>query len=156
MKPVHQQSVLVLCHAVFTACCLWSALAPTPGAAAEILAWTAAAKPFGHLDGPVPPATYGLVLPAFHSVRLIPVDASSAPAAGSRPGWIEHLYDHLPAYADHGPSVLEPGCWYCRCLARWEDPEFRQAGRAWIEDYSELCHLRGPGPGSSGGTRRGH
>lgn len=52
MKPVHQQSVLVLCHAVFTACCLWSALAPTPGAAAEL--WVGAATADITPDRPIP------------------------------------------------------------------------------------------------------
>ena len=128
----------------------------TPGATAETLTWTAAAKSFGSLDGSTLPTAFSVVLPAFHSVRLVPVDASSAPAAGSRPGWIEHLYDHLPLYADFGPFALSPNCWYCRCLIRWEDPDFRKSGLTWLEEFSEFCLTQGPGSGSRGGTRRGH
>lgn len=128
----------------------------TPGAGAETLAWTAAAKPFGSFDDSTLPTSYGLVLPVFRSVRLVPVDASSAPAAGSRPGWIEHLYEHLPFYAAFGPFALSSGCWYCRSLIRWEDPDFRKRGLTWLEEYSDFCLVHGSGPGSSGGTRRGH
>ncbi len=128
----------------------------TPAAGAKSITWTAAAKPFGHLDGPTPPHRYQLVLPAFHSVRLIPVDASTAPASGSRPGWTTHIREHLPAYAQGGNSALSPDCWYCLQLATWENSTFRQQGLNWLAEHRNDCHHPGPGPGYGGGTRRGH
>jgi hypothetical protein len=129
----------------------------TPGSHADAITWTAAAKPFGFLEGPVPPNRWGLVLPAFHEVRLIPVDTSTAGAGGSRPGWAEHLYDHLPRYVERGPEALVGGCFYCAQLRTWENDDFRRAGLEWIEEFSAGCRRpTGGGPGSSGGTRRGH
>ncbi len=52
MKPICQQSALALCHAVFAACGLWSALAPAPGAAAEL--WIGAATADITPDRPIP------------------------------------------------------------------------------------------------------
>jgi hypothetical protein len=58
----------------------------TPGAGTSKITWTAAAKPFGYLEAggkQIKPNEYGIVLPAFREVRLIPIDASSAPAGGA-------------------------------------------------------------------------
>ncbi|MBU0679439.1 MAG: hypothetical protein KJ626_15165 [Verrucomicrobia bacterium] len=127
----------------------------SPGMGGDVIVWTAAAKPFGYLDGPVVPDYYGLVLPAFHEARLIPIDASSAPASGSQPGWGEHVYEHLEPYMAHGPPALDGSCWYCNVLLAWENAEYRQAGLDWLDLYSHTCtHPGGSGPG--GGTRRGH
>ena len=127
----------------------------TPGLEKEVITWSAAAKPFGTLDGPQRPDAFGLVLPAFHEVRLIPIDASSAPAAGSRPGWWQHLQEHVPAYAEHGMAELSEDCWYCAQLETWEDAAFRQEGLDWLSQNSASCHQPGPGSGG-GGARRGH
>ena len=57
-----------------------------------------------------------------------------------------------------GPDALPGNCGYCRQLVTWEDPEFRQAGRAWLAEHSDTCDTGGGGGGgdSGGGTRRGH
>jgi len=127
----------------------------TPGSGSNEITWTAAAKPFGALDENTPPSVYGLILPVFTDTRLIPVDASSAPSPGSRPGWGTFIYDYLPLYMQGGPNAL-PDCWYCNLLRQWENPEFRNAGIVWLEENSSNCHLPGPGSGPGGGTRRGH
>lgn len=130
----------------------------TPGAPPDTITWSAAAKPLGSFDGAVPPTRYGLVLPAFHDIRLIPVDTSSAPSGGSAPGWGLHIYTHLGPYLLGGINALAPGCFYCDQLRAWEVDSFRQEGRDWLEKYSHLCQLppAGPGGGPGGGTRRGH
>lgn len=129
----------------------------TPGADSDDITWSAAAKPFGTLEGERV-NIHGIVLPAFDDVRLIPVDASSAPAGGSfNLHWRDHIENHLPIYESQGPSALESGCRYCRALQTWETSEFRRRGRDWLEENSESCYTPGPGPGrSSGGTRRAH
>lgn len=131
----------------------------SPGINAADVTWSAAAKPFGTLEGSVRPATYGIVLPAFTDVRLIPVDASTAPAGGSRPGWGIHIAQHLPNYVSLGLPGLNGGCWYCAQLRTWEIPEFRQLGIDWLAENSALCTIpppRGGGGGGGGGSRRGH
>ena len=142
----------------------------TPGAGANKITWTAAAKPFGYLmaDGKaIRPNAYGLVLPAFRDVRLIPVDASSAPAGGAfNLDWRDHIERHLPGYDDdqnnHHPGYMAagetvPGCWYCLQLVVWENPIFRQTGIDWLRDNSDSCHTHGgSGGGPGGGSRRGH
>jgi hypothetical protein len=57
-----------------------------------------------------------------------------------------------------GVDGLEPGCWYCAQLRRWENDDFRRIGVEWIEQFSATCRRpTGGGGGSpSGGTRRGH
>lgn len=128
------------------------------------ITWVAAAKPFGTLDGNVPPHTYGIVLPAFTDVRLIPYDSKISPD-GSTPddlAWIEHITAHLPIYMRYGPDGirdLASGCSYCRNLITWEDPAFRQTGVAWLQTYWTNCIQRGGGGGGSrggGGTSHGH
>jgi hypothetical protein len=121
------------------------------------LTWTAAAKPFGYLDEAQRPTRYRLVLPAYHEARLIPVDASSAPAGGGyNVDWQRHVRDHLPAYMEHGPDPAS-SCRYCRQLVVWEMPAFRQAGVAWLDENSAQCDARDGGHGGrGGGTRRGH
>ncbi len=130
----------------------------TPGAAPRWITWTAAAKPFGTLEDGQRPNRYGLVLPAFREVRLIPVDTASGGGGGSRPGWSTHIREHLPEYVARGLDGLTPGCWYCDQLRTWEQLSFRQVGIEWLERNSDRCrvHGGGPGRGGSGGTRRGH
>jgi len=132
-------------------------LTPGPEGAsiANTIVWSAAAKPFGYLDGDVRPNACGLVLPAFRDVRLIPVDASSAPAGGGyNLGWREHIEEHLEDYMRSGPG--RSSCWYCRQLLAWESAEFRRDGVGWLALNSALCTAQGPGGGPGGGTRRGH
>ena len=129
----------------------------TPGAASATITWSAAAKPFGSLDADTPPNAFGIVLPAFEEIRMIPVDASTAPAAGSRPGWGVHIHDHLPPYVNIGLSGLDGGCWYCQQLMTWENSSFRSSGLAWLEEHHDECQIPVGGPGGpGGGGRRGH
>jgi hypothetical protein len=122
------------------------------------ITWTAAAKPFGYLNENQRPIDLGLVVPAFHDVRLIPVDASSAPAEGGfNLGWRRHIEEHLPVYMASGPSALSSGCYYCRQLKNWEVPAFRRAGVDWLRDNSGQCTATsGHGGHRGGGRRRGH
>lgn len=124
--------------------------------ATNIITWTAAAKPFGYLNDDTRPNAYGLVLPAFHEVRLIPLDASSAPSGGGYDlEWREHIEHHLPDYMRLGPQPSD--CWYCRQLVTWERPEFRQEGIDWLVLFSDRCTLpSGPGRRRGGGRRRAH
>ncbi len=120
------------------------------------ITWTAAAKPFGHLNESDRPNAYGLVLPAFHEARLIPLDASSVPSGGSYDlDWREHIENHLPEYMEHGPRPSD--CWYCKQLIVWERPGFRQEGVDWLLLYSDRCTVpSGPGSHRGGGRRRAH
>ncbi len=128
----------------------------------DAITWTAAAKPFGHLDqsdGPQQrPTRFGLVLPAFREVRLIPVDASSGAGGGSFDlAWRRHIVEHLPAYMARGTSACRSDCWYCARLVTWEDSAFRQTGVSWLRINSDLCIIRPVGGGRpGGGTRRAH
>lgn len=129
----------------------------SPGQASDTVLWTAAAKPFGTLEDGQRPNLHGIVLPGFTDVRLIPVDTSTASGGGSRPGWSEHIYNHLDPYVSRGLAHLTGGCWYCEQLRTWERRSFRDTGMAWLERHSEDCYVRGGGGGGdTGGSRRGH
>ncbi len=139
----------------------------TPGSGGSVvsntLVWTAAAKPFGYLDMELPPTVFGLVLPAYRDVRLIPVDTSSAPAGGGfNLAWRRHMEQHLPDYMADGPAGTVGGCSYCRQLRTWERDAFRQAGVDWLQLHASRCQPAGGGGGGGGGgrpgggTRRGH
>lgn len=137
----------------------------TPGAGGVALTnravWTAAAKPFGFLGEVDRPDTYTLVLPAFHDVRLIPVDSSSAPSGGGyNIEWRRHIGMHLQPYLERGISACDPNCWYCQQLVTWEDPAFRAAGLDWLRRNSDQCERGGGGGGGGGGgdggSRIGH
>ncbi len=144
-------------------------LTPGPGGSetSNTVTWTTAAKPFGYLTDNARPNDYQLVLPAFHDVRLIPVDASSAPAGGGYDlAWRSHISIHLPGYIAGGTGALVGGCYYCDQLRTWESASFRASGVAWLRRNSDRCTLPPPGPGGggggggggpgSGGRRRGH
>ena len=128
------------------------------------ITWVAAAKPFGYLDGDVLPNTYGIVLPAFRDVRLIPYDAKISPDGGTPDDlvWIEHITAHLPVYMKYGPDGirdLAAHCMYCSDLIRWEDPNFRMTGVLWLQTYSTNCIVPkggGGGGSSGGGSSHGH
>jgi len=130
----------------------------SPGSPIQHVTWTAAAKPFGYLNESDKPTDLGIVLPAFRSVGLIPVDCSSAPYGGSFDlAFRKHVEDHLPGYIADGPDALNPSCWYCAQLKTWEDPAFRNEGEEWLDEHSDLCVVGGGGGGGpGGGSRRGH
>ncbi len=143
----------------------------TPGPAgstvSNTITWSSAAKPFGYLNDNDLPSEYDLVLPAYHDVRLIPIDTSSAPTAGGfNLDFRRHVDDHLPEYMQNGPSSLPTSCYYCRQLRTWENTAFRQSGVAWLTANSDRCAQNdgggsdggggGGGGGGSGGRRRGH
>lgn len=123
--------------------------------------WTSASKPFGNLPAAdegksVPPFAYGIVLPAFRDVRLIPVDAATSGGDGAFDlAFRTHAGEHLPLYAESG--ALEDSCRYCALIRRFEMEDFRKAGSDWLKEYRHLCTLPAPsGGGHGGGTRRGH
>jgi hypothetical protein len=125
--------------------------------------WTAAAKPFGYLNASDTPQSQKLVLPAFHDVRLIPIDASSAPSGGSfNLAWQEHIENHLPVYMADGPAACDKQfhtCRYCQQLVTWENTAFRRSGIEWLSENSWQCTESvggGGGGGGSGGTSTGH
>lgn len=126
----------------------------------DTIVWTGASKPFGYLEtdsGKQTPNSVGLVLPAFRSVNLIPIDASSAPDGGSfNLKWRRHKEYHLPAYMEVGPGGLFPGCMYCKQLVTWEIPEFRMMGVEWLASNDWKCVISPPGGGPAGGTRHAH
>jgi hypothetical protein len=135
----------------------------TPGldgsSRSDNILWTAAAKPFGYLESDgarIRPDAWSLVLPAYHDIRLIPIDAASTGNGGFFDiAWRRHITEHLPIYVANGTT--EPGCTYCVTLTIWENPAFRSAGALWLSLYSSRCVVP-PGPGGEpgGGTRRGH
>jgi len=126
-------------------------------ASAGAVTWTAAAKPFGYLEGPVRPDAYTIVLPAFRNVRLIPVDAASGANLGAYDlDWRRHIQNHLLTYLQNGQAGLEADCWYCQQLQTWEDSAFRQQGIDWLNDTNNICDQVAGGSGPGGGTRRGH
>ena len=145
----------------------------TPGASDREVTWTAAAKPFGYLNDDQRPNAYDLVLPAFHDIRLFPVDAATGGRGGAFDhGWRDHIEGHLPSprYMAGGPSELDPGCYYCQQILKWdhvtprplppgstEPPWFRDAAKAWLAVNYRLCDIHGGGGGGGGGgRRRGH
>jgi hypothetical protein len=136
----------------------------TPGAGSNTIVWSAAAKPFGYLgDGDLRPDTYRLVLPAFHDIRLIPVDTASGPSGGAfNLAWREHIEEHLPPYLRDGLAEANKfaagGCPYCAALIVWEDHGFRQSGIDWLAEHSQECETAGGGGGGGGGggSRIGH
>jgi hypothetical protein len=130
---------------------------PKGGTNQNKVVWTAAAKPFGYLNTDDTPNSDTLVLPAFHDVRLIPVDASSAPSGGSyNLVWRKHIEGHLPTYMAQGPSGVQGnGCWYCAQLVTWENPLFRQSGVLWLSSNSWQCTISEGGI-MGGGTSTGH
>ncbi len=145
----------------------------TPGVSNAAITWTAAAKPFGCLTNDQSsferPDTLDLVLPVFSDVRLFPVDVSTAPEGGAfNLDWRKHIEKHLPGWTDDqgvhpgymqdGVAALVMGCFYCRQLARWEDPAFRGTGIQWLSlPANRASCQRSGGPGDpGGGTHRGH
>ena len=129
------------------------------------VAWNAAAKPFGTIstaDG-LSPVTHeearGMVLPAYEAVRLIPVGAANADGldlSTADAKWLDHVRDHVPAYAADGIGGLSAGCEYCACLKKWEDPTYRAKAAAWIARNAETCRRGSGGSSPTGGTSYAH
>ena len=123
--------------------------------------WTAAGKPFGYLDPEgglkTVPNAYGLVLPAFRDVRLMPIDASTGGSGGSfKMSWRRHISEHLGPYMKHGISACRGDCWYCRRLITWEQAEFRATGAEWLKKNSARCTVTTGGGGDHGGSQHAH
>ena len=131
---------------------------------ADSINWTAAAKPFGTLEGGVRPTNYDLVLPAYTEVRLIPVDTSSGGVQGSSLEWLEFVSpsagcgpSDLERYLAFGPSALSSDNYYARQLITWEQIRFRAEGIDWLQENSGDCNQPPPGGGGSGGgSYHGH
>ena len=134
------------------------------GGAAATLSWTAAAKPLGAIrsDASQAAATERVsaspvVLPAWREVRLIPLDASSAPSGGSfNLQWREHCKTHLRPYLRRGVAALEEDCRWCEALRIWEGPDFRRSGSRWLSTNAWQCVLDPPGNARGGGSRHAH
>ena len=121
--------------------------------------WNAAAKPFGTIEASssrsvvTDPEAYGMVLPAFEAVRLVPLaladpgDLSTADAA-----WLGHVRDHVPRLFTAGAGGLDGSCRYCASLAKWNDPDFRAKAAAWVAANEETCRRGSGGSGPTGGT----
>lgn len=129
----------------------------TPNQEAPDVIWSAAAKPFGYLNDTDRPDSAVVVLPAFHQVAMIPVDACSGPSGGTYDlEWREHIENHLDGYVAHGPGSVDD-CYYCAQLDEWEDDSFRQFGITWLSSNSWVCTIQGlTGGHQGGGTSRGH
>ena len=123
-----------------------------------------AARPFGYLTGPLPASQYGLVLPAFHDARLIPVDSSGLqpPADADDPEFERHIDTEVWIYLDHGgpPAITAFKDRYCSALVLWEQDSFRKIGRDWLENPTNHCPQPNPhgggGGGGGGGSAHGH
>ena len=124
--------------------------------------WGAAAKAFGYLDsdsvGQVVPYYFGMVLPAFHDVRLIPRaysgfldDDGSDDDSEIDTEWLIHIYYHLPDYMEDGVEAIEDNaCPYCRVLELWENPDYRESIEEWVEKNKENCAYEIVNPNPTG------
>lgn len=125
----------------------------TPGVADRPNVWTAAAKPFGEIDGATVTldGTFPLVTPAFTAVRLIPLAGASDPRLNMAEGaWVVHTRDHVQACAE---GHFAAGCTYCATLRTWHDPAFRSRGVQWLSANSAQCRRPTDGTAPGGGTR---
>ncbi|MCQ2393798.1 MAG: pilus assembly protein TadG-related protein [Kiritimatiellae bacterium] len=126
----------------------------TPGTSERENLWTAAAKPFGEIDGRTVTldGELPLVTPAFTAVRLIMLaGASEARQNMAEDDWVVHTRDHVASCAE-GKTI--GGCRYCMILDKWDKASFRQKGVIWLERNSDQCIVHtGGGGGPSGGTR---
>ncbi len=125
----------------------------TPDVAAHDNVWTAAAKPFGEIDGRTVTldSLCPLVTPAFTDVRLIPLAGVSEHRLNMADGnWVTHTRDHVRAV---GERVYADGCSYCATLRTWADDAFRARGLRWLAANSNQCRRpTGSGSAKGGGT----
>jgi len=78
-----------------------------------------------------------------------------SPGVSLSPRWYEHVKSHLPAYFANGPDD-DVGCYYCRQLAQWEEPEFRAAVRDWLTANAGSCETVGGSGNEKGGYDCAH
>ena len=128
----------------------------------RVCRWTAAAKPFGTVQDEegvsvVTSLKSKLVVSAFSDVRLVPWDAVGGRDT-DRPGldMVLHVRRHLPVYLLDGTSKLQPGCYYCDQLRKWEDEALRKKAKDWLETNSRSCVRTCVGGTRRGGTPHGH
>ena len=115
--------------------------------------WTAAAKPFGEIDGRTVTleGEFPLVTPAFTAVRLIMLAGASEERLNmAEDAWVVHTRDHVRACAE---GHYSGGCAYCSTLKTWADPAFRSKGVQWLSVNSHQCRRPTGGSGPGGGTR---
>lgn len=123
--------------------------------------WTAAAKPFGTVEGfdggtDVVTALKGFVVPCLTNVRLVPLDAVGGENLATADfSWVDHIRHHLGVYLERGPAY-EHGCFYCQQLQVWERPTFRHEGARWLKYNSGSCVRPTGGAAAHGGTSHGH
>ncbi len=124
--------------------------------------WVSAAKTFGALDvgsETYTPAYFGLVLPCFDNVRLIPVQRH-VPSIETDPLTDFEHYSHIYYYVTNDDSsALDPYCPYCKLLIQFEDASFRAEGQEWVSDSdnTEGCaDSYGAAGGGSSGAPFGH
>ncbi|MGN0847221.1 MAG: pilus assembly protein TadG-related protein [Kiritimatiellia bacterium] len=126
----------------------------TPNVPDRANVWTAAAKPFGEIDGRTVTldGEFPLVTPAFTAVRLIMLaGASEARLNMAEDAWVVHTRDHILGCAE---GHFSDGCAYCATLRTWNDAAFRSRGVQWLSLNSAQCRRpTGGGPTSGGGTR---
>lgn len=128
----------------------------TPDVAERESVWTAAAKPFGEIDGRTVTfnGTFPLVAPLFSDVRLVMLGAFDENRMGMADNaWVVHTRDHVQNCAN---GMVFDGCKYCATLKKWNLPEFRRKGIDWLSENGESCRLPVGGAGPSGGTRYAH
>ena len=142
----------------FAAARVYQILEPfTPGVSRRVNVWTAAAKPFGSIDDRTVTwnGEFPLVTPAFTDVRLVMLGAFDEGSMNMADrAWVTHTRDHIqpPSSIAHAN-----GCPYCAALKKWEDPEFRAKGVAWLaENGAEQCRRPTGGGAPGGGTRHAH
>ncbi len=126
----------------------------TPGVSARQNLWTAAAKPFGEIDGRTVnlEGELPLVTPAFTAVRLIMLAGASEERQNmADDSWVVHTRDHVQACAE-GKGVS--GCPFCATLEKWNSASFRSKGVMWLAENSDRCIVHTGGGGApTGGTR---
>ncbi len=128
----------------------------TPDVKTRDNVWTAAAKPFGEIDGRTVTldGLCPLVTPAFTAVRLIPLAGASEQRLNMADrNWVSHTRDHARAVAE---GVYAGGCSYCSTLRTWADDDFRSRGLQWLADNSNQCRLPTGGSTPGGGSPYGH
>ena len=143
MKPEYDYTGADAVIRLYAAAARLTPPASSSGTPHDDILWTAAAKPFGYLESDdgdgmrLRPDAYGIVLPAFRDVRLIPMDAASGGDGGAFDiAWRRHIDEHLPPYVASG--TLNDECRYCRLIRIFEDAEFRQQGIDWFGQQRPL------------------